>query len=245
MRTIAIAAAVCAAALMAGCGSSKTVTKPGATTTVTAARQTGTSGSTTSSSSGSGQNVVGSTGTMGPPQTGGRYDLSNQTVLQHLTNQLGHNLASHGYTSLQGTCRAFSLSQAECEFTGVNPQGQHFDDVFTLTVNLSTGSFTVSNAHPGSSMVGSTGTMGPSSNGSQYSLSNHTVLQHLTSQLGRNLASHGYTQLDGACKAFSTTQAECAFKGINPQGQRFADVFTLTVNLSTGAFKVSNARPFH
>lgn len=246
MRRIGVAALMCAAGLLAGCGSSstKTVThtSPGTTTTVTGTgtTQAGGPGSTT----GSGGSVVGSTGTMGPP-TGGQYVLTSHTVLQHLTNKLGNNLATHGYTHLQGTCRAYSQNQAQCEFTGVNPQGQQFDDVFTLTVNLSSGAFTVSNIHPGRSMVGTGGTMGPPSSGGQYDLANHTVLQHLTNKLGSNLASHGYTNLRGACKAFSHTQAECVFKGTTPQGQHFEDAFTLTVNLSTGAFKVSNARPVH
>jgi hypothetical protein len=262
MRKTALIAAVCLAGLVAGCGSSttKTVVKtpppsnpPGNTTPTGTSGATGSTGSTgTSGVSGPTQTgptgngtMVGSTGTMGPPSNGGQYSLTNQTVLQHLTNQLGHNLSSHGYTSLQGSCRAFSQTQAECEFTGVNPKGEHFDDIFTLTVNLSTGAFTVSNIHAGHSMVGSTGTMGPPPGGGQFDLTNHTVLQHLTNQIGRNLASHGYRDLRGACKAFSHTQAACAFKGINPQGQRFADVFTLTVNLRTGAFRISNVRPFH
>lgn len=246
MRRIGVAALMCAAGLLAGCGSSgtKTITHttPGSTTTVTGTGTTQASGPGSTTSSGG--PVIGSTGTMGPPSSG-QYVLTNRTVLQHLTNQLGMNLASHGYTHLQGTCRAFSQTQAECEFTGMNPQGQQFDDIFTLTVNLSTGKFTVSNVHAGHSMVGSTGTMGPPSSGGRYDLTNHTVLQHLTNQLGRNLASHGYTNLRGACKAFSHTQAECVFKGNTPQGQHFEDVFTLTVNLSTGAFKVSNVRPVH
>lgn len=247
MKRTTFAALLCTAGLLAGCGSStKTVVKTtpsGTTTTVTTTGST-TPGSTSGSTTSSGGPVIGSTGTMGPPSSG-QYVLTNHTVLQHLTNKLGTNLASHGYTHLQGSCRAFSQSQAQCEFTGVNPQGQQFDDIFTLTVNLSTGSFTVSNVHAGHSMVGSTGTMGPPSSGGRYDLTNHTVLQHLTNKLGSNLASHGYTNLRGACKAFSHTQAECVFKGNTPSGQHFEDLFTLTVNLSTGSFKVSNVRPVH
>jgi hypothetical protein len=248
MRKIGVGALMCATGLLAGCGSSgtKTVTHttPGTTTTTTVSGTGTTQASGPGSTTSSGGPVIGSTGTMGPPAAG-QYVLTNQTVLQHLTNKLGSNLASHGYTHLQGSCRAFSQNQAQCEFTGVNPQGQQFDDTFTLTVNLSSGAFTVSNVHAGRSMVGSSGTMGPPPGGGRFDLTNHTVLQHLTNKLGSNLASHGYSNLRGACKAFSHTQAECAFKGTDPRGQHFADLFTLTVNLSTGAFRISNVRPVH
>ena len=90
MRRTTFAAAICIAALVAGCGSSKTVTKPApgaGVNTGPASTGSGTSGSTTGGPV-SGTNVTGmqpgSTGTMGPPPGGGQYDLHNGTVLKHL-----------------------------------------------------------------------------------------------------------------------------------------------------------------
>ena len=86
---------------------------------------------------------------------------------------------------------------------------------------------------------------GPPSGGSPYDLHNHTVLKHLLQGILNALAKKGDQNVEGACKAFTSTQAECEVRGTNTQGQHFANLFTLTVNLSNGNFTVTNVKAVH
>jgi hypothetical protein len=92
--------------------------------------------------------TVGSQGTMGPPPGGSPYDLHNGTVLKHLLHQVDLAIASKGNTNVQGVCRAISSTQAACGVKFTSPQGTQVKALYTLTVNLQTGHFTVSNVRP-------------------------------------------------------------------------------------------------
>jgi hypothetical protein len=91
--------------------------------------------------------TVGSQGTMGPPQ-GGAYNLHNHTVLKHLLHMVDLTIASHGNTNVEGVCRPLSSTQAACGVKFTTPQGAQAKFVYTLTVNLQTGHYTVSNVRP-------------------------------------------------------------------------------------------------
>lgn len=153
MRRTTFAAAICTAGLVAGCGSSstKTVVKtpvapPGSTApgSTTSSPGSTTASGPTGTSNPSGM-TVGTHGTMGPPSGGSPYDLHNHTVLKHLLQGILNALAKKGDQNVEGACKAFTSTQAECEVRGINTQGQHFANLFTLTVNLSNGNFTVTN----------------------------------------------------------------------------------------------------
>lgn len=153
MRRAVLVAGVCAAGFLAGCGSSSKTTAVTPTTPSTAAGSTtsapgSTTGSSSSSSAGNTGMTVGSQGTMGPPQGGSPYDLHNTTVLKHLLHMIDVAIASHGNTNVEGVCRAVSSTQAVCGVKFTTPSGTVAKFLYTLTVNLQTGHFTVSNVRP-------------------------------------------------------------------------------------------------
>ena len=116
MRRTLLAAVVCIAGLVAGCGSSsKTPTTPAATGSGT----TGTSASTTSTQ----MATTGTAGTMGPP-TSGKYSATNSTVLQHIDAALVKYFTSKGFTGVTANCTGVNAAQASCKVTGTNKSGQ-------------------------------------------------------------------------------------------------------------------------
>jgi hypothetical protein len=127
----------------AGCGSSST-----STVTKTPSASSSSSSTTTT---GAGMST-GSGGTMGSPSTAsssetnssGQYDLTKPAVLQGLANAIGKELVKRGDTNVNVSCTDISASRASCEAKGVNTKGESFDNVFTVTVNVNTGNFTVS-----------------------------------------------------------------------------------------------------
>lgn len=146
MKKAALLAVVCAAVFVAGCGSSSK------TTPTTSAATTSSTPATTSSGSGSSATssgmTVGSKGTMGPPPGGSPYDLRNNTVLKHLLHMVDVAVAAKGNTNVRGVCKAISSTQAECGVEFTTSQGQVVKALYTLTVNLQTGQYTVSNVRP-------------------------------------------------------------------------------------------------
>jgi hypothetical protein len=87
--------------------------------------------------------------------------------------------------------------------------------------------------------------MGPPPGGSPYDLRNNTVLKHLLHMVDVAVAAKGNTNVRGVCKAISSTQAECGVEFTTSQGQVVKALYTLTVNLQTGQYTVSNVRPLH
>ena len=129
MRRTLLAVALCAAGLLAGCGSS---TKP--------AHQ-GAAATTTGSSTAPHGPVMATPGAAGKvgPGTSGKYDASNGAVLFHIRIALVQFFTSKGFSGVTAQCNGVSTQVASCQISGTNRSYQTSSAVLTLAVNQSNG----------------------------------------------------------------------------------------------------------
>lgn len=124
-----LAVALCAAGLLAGCGSSShTRTLPDS------------GGSTTGSTTGRGAlNHTGRVGALPKPVAGGTLDATHPTVLRQIESQLVSYYSAKGFSGVTAICSGKSATSASCKVTGTNTASKASTAVITLSLDPTTG----------------------------------------------------------------------------------------------------------
>jgi hypothetical protein len=128
-----LAAVVCIAGLVAGCGSGSKTSTTSKSTSASGKSAPGTSGSPAIAS------VAQAALTMGPPPAGSRYNAVDHAFLQRLATILGHQLEGRGLSGVNVTCTASIASRATCNATGTSVQGQASSGTLTVGIDRTTG----------------------------------------------------------------------------------------------------------
>ncbi len=191
----------------------------------------------------SGMTSTGPAGTMGPPSSGS-YSTSNPTVLQHIDALLVRFFTSKGFSSVSVNCEPVNATTVDCTASGTNSSGTSAAEI-TVSVNPSTGALSVLHVQsvsgsPSGVTQGPAGTMGPASQGQQYSATNHTVLQHIANTLGRYFVAKHFSNVHVRCVGVNASTAFCRVAGTNSAGQTSSAIVTIAVNRTTGALRIAH-----
>jgi hypothetical protein len=128
-----LAAVVCIAGLVAGCGSGS---KASTTSQLTSASSKSMPATSTSPAI---ESLAQAALTMGPPPAGSRYNAVDHAFLQRLATILGHELESRGLSSVNVTCTASIASRATCNASGTSLQGQGSSGTLAVGIDRTTG----------------------------------------------------------------------------------------------------------
>jgi hypothetical protein len=135
MRRNLLAAVLCLAGLVAGCGSA-------AKTATTSSSSSGSSKHTSARLTPARSAIASllqSPATVGPPPPGTRYNAVNHGFLERLATVLGHSLESQGLHNVNVTCTASVPARAKCSANGTSGGGQSTSGTLTVMIDRATG----------------------------------------------------------------------------------------------------------